>query len=66
MCLEAVVQVIKYYIAIGADEMLMRYGIRAHCFKNGKLVRIGLHYFNNMADVDKLIDFLKIIDNKNP
>ena len=39
------------------DDILEANGIRAHM--SGTAVRVALHYFNNKADVDRLITFLK-------
>lgn len=41
------------------DAKLMEQGLRAHCFKNGSLIRMGFHYFNNTNDVDRMVEFLK-------
>ena len=40
-----------------SDDILEANGIRAHMA--GTAVRVALHYFNNKADVDRLITFLK-------
>ena len=49
------------YIYPGSEaalgEILEKNGIRAHM--SGTAVRVALHYFNNKADVDRLITFLK-------
>ena len=50
----------QYWMNIIADDMvpiLEKNGIRAHM--SGTAVRVALHYFNNKADVDRLITFLK-------
>ena len=39
------------------DDILEANGIRAHMA--GTAVRVALHYFNNKADVDRLVTFLK-------
>ena len=39
------------------DDILEANGIRAHM--SGTAVRVALHYFNNKADVDRLLTFLK-------
>ena len=39
------------------DDILEANGIRAHM--SGTAVRVALHYFNNKADVDRLVTFLK-------
>ncbi len=39
------------------DDIMEEWGIRAHM--SGTAVRVALHYFNNKADVDRLVDFLK-------
>ena len=39
------------------DAIMEEWGIRAHM--SGTAVRVALHYFNNKADVDRLVDFLK-------
>ena len=39
------------------DDILEANGIRAHM--SGTAVRVALHYFNNKADVDKLVTFLR-------
>ena len=39
------------------DAILEENGIRAHM--SGNAVRVALHYFNNKADVDRLVTFLK-------
>ena len=39
------------------DDILEKNGIRAHM--SGTAVRVALHYFNNKADVDRLLTFLK-------
>ena len=40
-----------------SDDILEANGIRAHM--SGTAVRVALHYFNNKADVDRLITFLQ-------
>ena len=40
------------------NDILKENGIRAQV--SGKSIRIGIHYFNNTADLDKLADFLAI------
>lgn len=39
------------------DAIMEENGIRAHM--SGTAVRVALHYFNNKADVDRLVTFLK-------
>ena len=39
------------------DAIMEEWGIRAHM--SGTAVRVALHYFNNKADVDRLVHFLK-------
>ncbi len=39
------------------NAIMAEHGIRAHM--SGGCIRIGIHYFNNKADLDRLIDFLK-------
>ena len=39
------------------DAIMEEWGIRAHM--SGTAVRVALHYFNNKADVDRLVYFLK-------
>lgn len=39
------------------DDILEANGIRAHM--SGTAVRVALHYFNNKADVDRLVTFLR-------
>lgn len=45
-----------------SDQKMMRQKIRAHCFWDGTLIRLGFHYFNNKADADRMIEFLKTIE----
>ena len=42
------------------DAVLRENGIRAH-MASETTMRIGLHYFNNESDIDKLIDYLESI-----
>lgn len=39
------------------DAIMEEWGIRAHM--SGTAVRVALHYFNNKADVDRLVHFLR-------
>lgn len=47
-----------------SEELMYTNGIRAHCFKNGTVIRVGFHYMNDSVDIDCMISFLKSIEKK--
>jgi len=40
------------------DRILRENGIRAHATNSGT-IRVGIHFFNNKEDIDKLTEFLE-------
>ena len=40
------------------DKILLENGIRAHA-TNNSTIRVGIHFFNNKEDIDRLIEFLE-------
>lgn len=45
------------------DKILRENGIRAHA-TNNSAIRVGIHFFNNKEDIDRLIEFLESYENK--
>jgi len=45
------------------DKILRENGIRAHA-TNNSTIRVGIHFFNNKEDIDRLIEFLESYENK--